>query len=143
MNSPYALLIRAALRADGVAFDRIVSELERVDASAEFLGAAFHVALRRRFTIRDPTQVIRFVGEMRANSDRTGDDIDPNVAERAIQCVLDGNEPDVPFDPDKLLEIEYLVILKVLRDADVSDAELDDFFADCNVVLNDYLDQKS
>lgn len=142
MESLYAWLIRASVRGDDLAFDRILDEIERSNPTAEFLGAAFHVALRRRFTTWDPAQVIRFVGALRADSDRTGDNIDPVLAERAIQCVLDGHEPDDPFDADQLAEIEYLTIVKVLRDADISDAEFNAFLADCDALLTEYLSQK-
>lgn len=139
MESLYASLIRAGVTEDDAAFDRILDEIELTNAPAEFLGAAFHVALRRRFATRDPAAVIRFVGEMRTESDRTGEDIDPAAAERAIQCVLDGREPEIPFDADELAEIECLVIVKILRDTDLSEARLDQFFAECDVVLNEYV----
>lgn len=143
MESPYASLIRAVLLDDNAMTDRVLDEIERINASAEFLGAAFHVALRRRFTTRDRPPVIRFVGEMRSASDHTGDDIDPSLAERAIQCVLDGRELDNVVDPDHLVEIEYLVIVKILRDAHISNAGLDAFFVDCNAVLAEYLGTRS
>lgn len=138
MEPLYASLIRAAVRDDDTEFDRIVDEVKRTNASAEFLGAAFHVALRGRFTTRDRAPVIRFVGELRTSSDRTGDGIDPTLAESTIQSVLDGREPDAPFDPEKLAEIEFLAIVRILQDANPSDTELDDFFAASEVILKQY-----
>lgn len=138
MESLCAALIRADLDEDGSAFDEVMANIERTNTSAEFLGAAFHVALRRRFSTRSPVDVIRFVGELRAAVDRTGDAIDPTIAEQAIQCVLDGSEPETVFNSEQLVQIEYHAVLKILRDAAISGIELDEFFAECDVVLADY-----
>jgi hypothetical protein len=132
-TADYAELVRSLVRDDWTAYDQRSQQLTEEsgwDGWSEFLGAGFVVAVERRFNqATDPAEVIRFVAEARAEFKASGSDFTPEAAEKMINSVLDRASAE-GVDTQTVVQVEIVVIRKVLRDANLSDAELDAFLTE-------------
>jgi hypothetical protein len=121
--------LRAILDGDHATYRRLQAEANRRVSPgdhAALVGSAFACAVRRHlgsvYTIAD---IVRFVGEVRARYDQTGDEIDPRIAERMVRASLEEDHLPAGIDAKDAGMIEVVVLLFVLRD--VTGPELDMF----------------
>jgi hypothetical protein len=132
-TADYAELVRSLVRDDWTAYDQRTQQLTEDggwDGWSEFLGAAFVVAVERRFDqTTEPAEVIRFVADARAEFSASGSDFAPAAAETMINSVLD-RASAAGVDTQTVVQVEIVVIRKLLRDANLTDGELDDFLAE-------------
>lgn len=118
--------IRTLVRGDREANDRIEAQLDADgwEGFARFLAALFFLAVDRRFgEDAAPSDVIKFVAELRADLSRGGPAIDAEAAETLIGSIIDP-AVDYTIDQGMIGRIQAATVYKVLADADLTDAEL-------------------
>jgi len=108
---------------------------EHSDDFRALLSAAFHVAVRRRFTDRTrASDVIEFVGEIRAESTAAATAIDPRTAERMILAVA-GDEEVGDITAGVRFEQQVALLTEMIPGA----GELDAFVADARELADQWL----
>jgi hypothetical protein len=124
--------LRALLSDDMSSYRQLFDGLDRAEAKKGYpalVTAAFGIAVERRFgTSYQPEDVVSFVADVRARSDRLASRLDPNVAERVIQAVL-GHGTTRGLDKQALTSAKLLLLGGLIADAQLDDAGLDDFLA--------------
>jgi hypothetical protein len=136
-TADYAELVRCIVHDDWADYDRRTQKLNEEsgwDGWSEFLTSAFLVAVERRFDeATDPAEVIRFVAEARAEFTASGSDFDPAGAEAMINSVL-GRASAAGVDTQTVVQVEIVLIRKLLRDSNLTDAELHAFLAEAEQI---------
>lgn len=117
--------MRAYLTGDGDSYKQMIDQFDATarKAHAALIIASFIMAADRRFgkgsTRADVTE---FVSNLRSRSEQLADDIDQNQAERLIMAVHTGEDIDDIDDG-----LYSLLLAGLIADAQLSDAELDEF----------------
>jgi hypothetical protein len=142
----FAQLIRHIVAEDWDEYDARVQALHdrhAWDGWAEYLGAAFFLAVDRRFKTDEPvSSIIRFVAEARAQFDASGSEIDPAAAEALIRSVL-GQVDASGLDDGTIAKIETVLLLKLLTDAGLVGDRLDHFLGDVQPVAERWVSQRT
>ena len=124
-------LFKTLIRGDIAEHERITAELDQRNdwqGYAEFVGAAFFLAIERRFPQRpDRGAVIRLVAEAREKFDENADLIDPIAAETLVLTAL-GEASASGLDGKTIGKVETLLVHKILMDENLDDARLNEFF---------------
>jgi hypothetical protein len=132
-SQDYAEYIRTLIRDDIEANDQIEARLDREgwgDGFAKFIASLFFLAVDRRFGEKlDRSQIIRFVADMRADLSTRGEDLDAHAAETLISSIIDPSI-DYHLDQATIGKIQGATIYNVLRDASLTDEELDRLIAE-------------
>lgn len=140
-TSDFKELIRLLVRNDFEGHRRLTEVLDAQSGwhgYAEFLGAAFFVAIERRFRPgQDVATIIRFVAEAREQFDETGSDIDPVAAETLIRSVL-GDQDASSLDGKTVGAIETVLLHKLLTDEDLTGEQLDAFLSETSHLLKEW-----
>lgn len=122
--------LRALLVDDLDRHRQLFGQLDRAQARAGYpalVTAAFGEAVERRFGQRfEPAEVVTFVADVRARSDRLAAELDPEVAERAILAVL-GRGTVRDLDKDAVTRAKLVLLGGLVADAGLDDAGLDEF----------------
>ncbi|GLY87735.1 hypothetical protein [Actinoallomurus iriomotensis] len=124
--------LRAFLARDFDRYERLHAQLDPVAAKTGYtalIAAAFIEAVDRRFH-QDSTDsdVVEFVGAVRAQFDRDGDEIDPIVAERMIRAVYTDEDID-DIDTETLVGNQVVLLSALIAEENLDDSELDAFLA--------------
>jgi recombinational DNA repair protein RecT len=82
-------------------------------------------------------EIIRFVADARAEFSPSGSDFDPVAAETMIKSVL-GRACAGSVDTHTLVEVEMVLIRKVLKDANPMSDQLDEFLAEAEGVATEW-----
>ena len=137
MNMPVTdaqvVTLRALLSDDMDRYGQLFAQLDRAQVRSAYTAlvtGSFCEAAERRFgTQYQQADVITFVGELRAQSERLAREVDPDIAERVIRAPLgDGSVRDLS---DAALAGAQLVLLAgLIADEQLDDAGLDAFLAD-------------
>lgn len=132
INPDLTEYVRTLVRGDYVANDEIEARLDANgwEGFPRFLAALFFVAVDRRFgESGDRSDVIKFVGELRAQLADGGPHIQPEAAEELIFSIID---PSADYDLTQAMigRVQAATVQKVLTDADLADAELDAVLAE-------------
>ena len=124
--------LRALLRDDMDRHRQLFAALDRAEAKKGYpalVTAAFIEAVERRFgTGYQPADIVAFVADVRARSDRLASRLDPDVSERAIHAVL-GEGTVRGLDKEAVTGAKLLLLAAVIADAQLDDAGLDEFLA--------------
>lgn len=137
-RSLVAEFIRAIAHGDRTTSDSLSDEMERTGTTSEYVGAIFYVLASRRFrSAVAHGEIIRFVAALRMELDHTGDEIDPDAAERMLHVAVDTDPADPRLEPNVTVELELLLIRWLLKDVTLSDDQLSDVFGEAGA----YLDQ--
>jgi hypothetical protein len=124
--------LRALLSDDIDRHRQIYAGLDRAEARKGYpalVTAAFGIAVDRRFgTSYQPTDIVAFVADVRARSDRLAQRIDPDVAERVISAVL-GRGTTRGLDKEAVTSAKLLLLGGLIADARLDDGGLDEFLA--------------
>jgi hypothetical protein len=125
-------VLRALLSDDMRSYRQLFDGLDRAEAKKGYpalVTAAFGIAVERRFgTSYQPEDVVSFVADVRARSDRLASRLDPGVAERVIQAVL-GHGTTRGLDKEAVTSAKLLLLGGLIADVCLDDAGLDDFLA--------------
>jgi hypothetical protein len=135
ISNDLAEFLRTMVKGDAEANDRVERKLDAEGWTGwpTFLAYCFYLAVDRHFKRpADAGEIVRFVADIRAWIGDESPGIDPVVAERLIRSVLDeSTEIDTnALDQEMLGRIETAVVHTVLTRSNMSDAELDAFFAE-------------
>jgi hypothetical protein len=122
--------LRALLSDDMDRHRQIYAGLDRDSGMKGYqalVTAALGVAVDRRFgTSYQPADIVAFVADVRARSDRLASDIDPDIAERVIYAVL-GHGTVRGLDNDMVPRAKLVLLAGLIADARLDDTGLDEF----------------
>jgi hypothetical protein len=131
--------LRALLSDDMDRYKLLSGQLDRAQARSGYtalITGAFCEAVERRFGENvQPAEVITFVGQVRASSERVARDLDPDIAERVIRVVYgDGSVRDL--EDAVVIGAQILLLGGLIADEQLDDAELDAFLATARKLAN-------
>lgn len=126
--------VKALAQQDWETYDELVSRFEREGKGTPvaIIGHAFTLAAKKRFAAKkDMKEIIGWVAETRQFL-LEGRELPPREAEALICAAVDIAEPWVEeivntLDTGTLVEIEGQLLIKLLTDEKLSEAELDAF----------------
>ncbi|MFG2045911.1 hypothetical protein ACGFIW_00575 [Micromonospora sp. NPDC048935] len=124
--------IRTMVRGDHAANDAVEARLdaEGWDGLPRFLAAVFFLAVDRRFgETAGRSEVITFVGELRAGLADGGPEINAEAAEMLIMSVIDPSV-DYSIDQEMIGRIQAATVQTILTDENLTDSELDALLAE-------------
>ena len=124
--------LRALLVDDLDSHRQLFGQLDRAEARKGYpalVTAAFGEAVERRFGQHyQPSDIVTFVADVRARTDRLAREIDPDVAERVINAAL-GHGTIRDLDKDAVTRAKLVLLAGLVADAQLDDAGLDEFLA--------------
>jgi hypothetical protein len=125
-------VLHALLSDDVERHRQLFAGLDRTQAKKGYpalVTAAFGIAVERRFgTSYQPADIVTFVADVRARSDRLARELDPDVAESAIYAVL-GHGTIRGLDKDMVTRAKLVLLAGLIADARLDEAGLDEFLA--------------
>lgn len=131
--------LRAYLKGDADSHNRIFGRLDPAARSgyATLIPAAFFVASEKKFKNATKSDVIEFVSKLRSQYD-LAEDLDPRTAERLILATF--TDEDIDDIPDETKGSHFILLLGALvNEANLSDAELDEFLAAARKLTDEWL----
>lgn len=133
--------LRAHLAGDIEEHERLYAQLGPAAGTGynALVAAAFCTAVERRFA-KEGTRadVMQFVGDVRARSERLSDAIDPLTAERVIRAVYTAESVD-DVDDRTMGATQIVLLTALIADAHLDDAGLDDFMAAARGLADQWL----
>lgn len=131
--------LRAFLAGDFETHQRLHSQLDPVAARTGYtalIAGAFFEAVDRRFAQKkSDSDVVDFVGSVRARSERLADELDPQIAERLIRHSLgQGSIADV--DDETVVQTQIVLLSGLVADEQLNNAKLDDFMTTARALGN-------
>jgi hypothetical protein len=126
-----AATLRAQLAGDLEEHKRLLRQLDNHSDGQAYVtltNAAFVEAVERRFSASTPEEVIEFVADVRARSERTGDALDPRISERVLLAAINGAGIS-DLDPEKARSSQRFLLAAMIADEQFDDADLDEFIA--------------
>ncbi len=134
--------LRAYLAGDLDGYQRLHGHLDPVAAQTGYsalVSAAFCEAVERHFgTGTPPIDVIRFVGDVRARSDRLGEEIDPRAAERMIWAVYTDEEIR-DIDPSTRLGTQVVLLAALIADERLDAVGLEEFLTGARELADQWI----
>jgi hypothetical protein len=130
--------MRAYLKGDADGYRRMVDRLDPAakKAHGQLIGASFYIAANRRFAAsHSNAQVVEFVGDLRARSDRLAEDIDPRQAERLIRASAFTDESVDDIDNG----LYSLLLAGLIADEQLTDADLETFLEEARELADEWL----
>ncbi|RFS82494.1 hypothetical protein D0T12_27235 [Actinomadura spongiicola] len=107
------------------------------------LYAAFTKAAERKFSpLYSVPQLIRYVADHRLSLEEHADELNPRVAEKLLRFAL-GDEglnerPPFGMDPVSVARAEMYLLMALVQEAKLTDAELEEFIKDSAVLANEW-----
>jgi hypothetical protein len=134
--------LRAQLAGSPAEHKRLLASLDRKADGRGFSAlftAAFYNAVDSRFT-KDSTldEVVEFVADVCARSERIRDVLDPRVAERVLISAFTLEDLD-DLDAAELTRTKMLLLAGIIGDQHLDDAGLDEFMAKARTFANEML----
>ncbi|GAB3841133.1 hypothetical protein GCM10029963_11460 [Micromonospora andamanensis] len=139
-EQPYSDLIRAMARADWDTAEALCDEIRRSGQAGTpyVIGAAFALAVNRYFAPdATPTDVAAWVSTVRARY-QDGDTPPALETEGLIRAALGEPELVDSMPAETVLDAEIFVLVHILLDRNLTDAELDEFLAEAEEVAAEY-----
>jgi hypothetical protein len=118
-------VMRSLLAADIGEFQRQLDDLGPTEDIGPLGTAAFWLLVERRFAHGPTGDVISFIGDVRARSERLAQKIDPMVAERLIRSVYN-DDPVSDIDAATKKDLMSILIPALAYDEHFDDAQLDE-----------------
>lgn len=134
--------LRALLANDRDRHERLRAGLDRTEAGKGYMAliaASFGEAALRRFG-SDYTQadIITFVADVRARSERVSESLDPEVAERMLNAAL-GNASTQGLSREAKAGSQIFLLVGLIADEHLDDPGLDAFLADARKLADQIL----
>lgn len=133
VTAEHVATLRAQLAGDFEEYERRWEQLDLESTRTGYtalVAAAFVEAVERRFANKNSADadVIEFVGEVRARSEKVGNQLDPSAAERMIRAVYTDEEID-DLDGRTKGTTQMILLAALVADENFDDAALDEFLA--------------
>lgn len=126
--------LRAQLAGDTAEHQRLLAQLDRAADAKGYtvlVSAAFFEAVDRRFAGKaTASDVVEYVGDIRATSPRIAEDVDPSAAERLIKFSLGADVRVDDIDPNTRLGVQIVILGALINDEQMDDSELDAFLTE-------------
>ncbi|MGW4462970.1 hypothetical protein [Micromonospora sp. NPDC004704] len=125
-------LIRAIARRDWGSADRLIAELDQLgwQGSTQVIGAAFAIAVHRRFdSTSDLREITRLVAETRSQFEDSRQ-LSALEMEGLIRAALGEVDLVDSITPDDALQIQIVMLGKLLRDEDLTEPQLEEFISE-------------
>ncbi|MGC5289793.1 hypothetical protein [Micromonospora sp. DT231] len=141
MRNDFGDLIRAMARRDWGTVDQLLSGLEASgwQGGNQVIGTAFAIAINDRFGItHSPTDVARFVADTRAQF--SGLESLPTLEmEGLVRAALGEVGLIDNLSPEIALQMQIVILGKLLQDRDFTETQLEEFIADVERMAAEYL----
>jgi hypothetical protein len=136
-----AATLRAQLAGNLEEHKRLLAGLATEDRRgySALLTAAFYNAVDLRFTRESSLdEVIEFVADVRARSERVRDALDPRIAERVLLAAFTSDDLD-DLDSSELTKTKMFLLAAIIADQHLDDAGLDAFLAKARAFADELL----
>jgi hypothetical protein len=142
VTNQQAAALHAQLAGNLADYERLLGTLDgKADSRAysALLTAAFHNAVDLRFT-RDSSldEVIEFVADVRARSERLRDAIDPHVAEQVVVAAVGGDHVR-DLSPAESNMMKTVLLTALVADMQLDEAGLEEFIAKARAFADELL----
>lgn len=130
--------LRAQLRGDYAEYDRLFAGLDKSDNAGytSLIAAAFVLAAERRFRPGGTRpDIILYVANVRSQTRRAAEGIDPIIGERLILAALTGESVD-DIDADTAVVTELLLLVAMTAGDDFPEADIDKLLADARATAD-------
>lgn len=128
--------LRAQLAGQTDEYERRLDGLTTEESQSGYttlVTAAFFEAVDRRFTsgkrVADEREVIDFIATKREINPPAAELLDPSVAEQVLLHALGKGSISRSIDAETLMGTQVLLLAALIGEADLSEAELEDFLA--------------
>jgi hypothetical protein len=142
VNGKQLAALRAQLAGRLDEHKELLAQLDwSVDAAGytALLDAAFSEAVNRRFNGQTSAEdIAAYVADVRARTDRAGEVVDPDAAERLIGAAL-GRSDVEDLDPRTAITVKQYLLVALVADAGYDDSALDQFLLDASKLANQWL----
>ncbi|WP_341719463.1 hypothetical protein QQG74_06905 [Micromonospora sp. FIMYZ51] len=141
VRTEFSDLIRAMARRDWGTVDQILDGLETTGwrGGSQVIGAAFAIAINDRFPANpSPTDVARFVAETRSQFP-DAQSLPTLEMEGLVRAALGEVKLIENLNPETALQIQIVLLGKLLQDRDQDEAQLEEFIADVERTAADHL----
>lgn len=141
VRTEFSDLIRAMTRRDWGAVDQLLDRLETSGwrGGNQVIGAAFAIAINDRFaTGHSPTEVARFVAETRDQFPGT-QSLPTLEMEGLVRAALGEVGLIDDLSPETALQMQIVLLGKLLQDRDPNETQLEEFIADVERTAAEYL----
>ncbi len=141
VRTEFSDLIRAMARRDWGTADRLLDEVESIGwrGGSQVIAAAFAIAVNERFTTsHSPTDVARFVAETRSQFP-AAQSLPTLEMEGLVRAALGEVDLIKNFNPEAALQMQIVILGKLLQDGYHTEPELEAFLADVESTAADYL----
>ncbi|MER5453997.1 hypothetical protein ABT008_04385 [Micromonospora sp. NPDC002389] len=141
VRTEFSDLIRAMARRDWGTIDRLLTEVERSGwrGGSQVIAAAFAIAVNERFAPAPfPTAVARFVAETQAQFP-AAQSLPRLEMEALVRAALGEVDLIDRLSPETALQMQIVLLGRLLQDSYRSEPELEAFVADVESTAADYL----
>lgn len=130
--------LRAQLRGDYAEYERLFAGLDKSDniGYTSLITAAFVLAAERRFSPGGTRpDIIMYVANVRSQTRKAAEGIDPKIGERLLTAALTGESVD-DVDPDTAIVNELLLLVAMTAGDDFPESDIDKLLADARATVD-------
>lgn len=130
--------LHAQLRGDYAEYERLFAGLDKSDNAGytSLIAAAFVLATERRFRPGGTRpDIILYVANVRSQSRRAAEGIDPKIGERLILAALTGESVD-DIDADTAVVTELLLLVAMTAGDDFPESDIDKLLAEARATVD-------
>lgn len=133
-TDPFEVLA-AVLRHDFGTYDKLAAQVDPNELGVA-LGTTFFLTADRRFADGTVADVIDFVARARRQFDDTGDNLDPQAAERLIRAAaFDEEELASGIDQHQLGRLQTVLLTAMVDEADWNEQEVADLLNEARSIM--------
>lgn len=130
--------LRAQLRGDYAEYERLFAGLGQSDNEGytSLIAAAFVLAAERRFRPGGTRpDIILYVANVRSQTRKAAEGIDPKIGERLLLAALTG-EPIDDIDADTAVVTELLLLVAMTAGDDFPEADIENLLAEARTTVD-------
>jgi len=143
VNADQLAAFRTLLTGENEENQRLQQKLDQSDGWEGYgalISAGFVMAAERWFDKPSDTDIVEYVASVRSRSDELGEKIDPVIAERLIKA-MHSDETIDDIDPTPLIGTQLVLLVALIHDAQLDDAELEAFLAEAKGLADQWVDE--